>query len=81
MNMQTHSAWADARKTHPAVAVAIHLLAAGRGRTPDDIWSDPTPHELARVRAVIRACIAAGACAPEPDGRYPWGCETLILEN
>lgn len=73
-------AWADSRKTHIAVATAIHSIAHPR-RSADDIWSDPTPAEWDHVTMAVEQYIADGEFFAEDDGRYSWGAEAITLET
>ena len=70
--------WAASRETHMAVATAIHAL-SGPGRTPEDIWADPTPEEWDQVCVSVENYVGAGVFAAEDDGRYAWGNEVVTL--
>lgn len=73
-------AWADSRETHMAVATAIHAIAGG-SRTPELIWEDPTPAEWDHVCMAVENYVGTGVFPQEDDGRYPWGCETVVLDH
>ena len=51
----------------------------GRGRTPEQIWEDPTQAEWDHVCMAVENYVASGAFRAEADGRYPWGGETVTL--
>ena len=70
--------WAASRETHIAVATAIHAI-SGPGRTPEQIWEDPTQAEWDHVCVAVENYVASGAFRAEADGRYPWGGETVTL--
>lgn len=72
--------WADTRETHPAVARAIHAIADSK-RSPEAIWDDPTPAEWDHVTMAVEEYIAHGDFPVEPDGRYQWGVEAIILHR
>ena len=70
--------WADERNTHPAVATAIHAIAGGT-RTPEAIWEDPTPAEWDHVAMAVENYVAEGEFPAEPDGRYVWGDDAIVI--
>ena len=70
--------WSDSRETHPAVAAAIHAISDSR-RSPEAIWEAPTPAEWDHVCMAVDEFIGAGDFHAEPDGRYPWGMETVRI--
>lgn len=70
--------WADVRNTHIAVATAIHAI-AGPGRTPEQIWEDPTHAEWDHVAQAVENYVACDKFDAEDDGRYAWGEETIQL--
>ncbi len=76
---QIDRAWADSRETHIAVATAIHALRSD-DRTPEMIWEDPTSAEWDQVCMAVENYVGAGVFLAEADGRYPWGCETVVLD-
>lgn len=72
--------WAGSRETHIAVATAIHAI-SGPGRSAERIWANPTAAEWDHVCMAVENYVDAGVFAAEDDGRYPWGCETVVLET
>jgi hypothetical protein len=72
--------WAETRETHPAVAMAIHAIAAGR-RSPEAIWEAPTSAEWGNVRMALQEYIAHGDIEAEEDGHYAWGAATITLDD
>ena len=70
--------WANERETHIAVATAIHAIADNR-RTPEVIWDDPTDAECDQVARAIEDYVANGVFSAEPDGRYPWGQDSVVI--
>lgn len=70
--------WAYTRETHPAVAMAIHVI-ADTHRSPERIWEAPTPTERDRVTAAIQNYLDCGVFEPEPDGLYEWGSEVIRI--
>ena len=71
--------WANSRETHIAVATAIHGI-SGPGRSPEDIWENPTQAEWDHVCMAVENYVNAGVFAAEDDGRYAWGCEAVVLQ-
>jgi hypothetical protein len=70
--------WALSRETHEAVAAAIHAIADSR-RSPEQIWEYPTTAEWDHVAMAVENYIINGRFEAEPDGRYAWGRETVVL--
>ncbi len=70
--------WDNERETHIAVATAIHAIASG-ARTPEVIWDDPTDAECDQVARAIEDYVANGVFSAEPDGRYPWGQDSVVI--
>jgi hypothetical protein len=52
---------------HAALAMAIHAVAKA-GREPVEIFTDPTPAELARIYELAAGYIAAGTFRAPADG-------------
>lgn len=71
--------WATSRETHAAVAMAIHAI-ADESRSPEAIWEGPTPAEWDHVAMAVEDYIDNGLFPQEPDGRYPWGGETIVID-
>ena len=67
--------WATDRQTDMAVAVAIHAI-ADASRSPEDIWSDPTPPEFEHVCMAVEEYVVHGDYAANEYG-YCWGHETV----
>ena len=74
----TSAQWVNERETHIAVATAIHAIASG-ARTPEVIWDDPTDAECDQVAGAIEDYVANGVFSAEPDGRYPWGQDSVVI--
>ena len=72
--------WANERETHIAVATAIHAIASG-ARTPEVIWDDPTDAECDQVARAIEDYVANSAFSAEPDGRYAWGQDSVVISR
>lgn len=72
--------WADSRETHIAVATAIHAI-SGPGRSAETIWAAPTAAEWDHVCVAVKNYVDAGVFVAEDDGRYAWGCETVVLQD
>ena len=70
--------WANERETHIAVATAIHAIAGGK-RTPELIWENPTPAEWDHVAMAIENYVDNDVFSAEPDGRYAWGQESVVI--
>ena len=68
--------WAEIRKTHPAVALAIHAIADDT-RSAELIWDDPTPDEWDNVTMAVEGYLNQGDFAYETNGLYPWGQESI----
>ena len=64
--------WAESRKTHPAVAMAIHAIADST-RSPEAIWEAPTKAERSHVATAVDQYLKAGLFKPARDGHYQWG--------
>lgn len=78
-NTPTVSAeWSQSRETHEAVAMAIHAI-ADASRSPEKIWEAPTSAEWDQVTMAVANYIANDVFPAEPDGRYPWGMETVTI--
>lgn len=60
-----------------AVATAIHAI-ADASRSPEQIWSEPTPAEWDHVTMAVENYVQSGAFPASDDGRYPWGCEAVV---
>ncbi len=73
--------WYQSRNTHPAVAAAIHVVAGEVGKTPEQLWEEPTTTEFDSVRAILNELIELGDLEPEPDGKYAWGNDTVDLST
>jgi hypothetical protein len=80
MPISKHEAdrFGESRETHPAVAMAIHAIADSK-RSPEAIWTDPTPAEWDHVKMAVESYISAGEFDPTDDGVYQWGEETIRL--
>lgn len=72
--------WASARETHIAVAAAIHAIADSR-RAAETIWASPTVAERDHVHMAVDEYVRTGQIEGEPDGRYAWGAETVVMEG
>ena len=70
--------WANERKTHIAAATAIHAIASGE-RTPEVIWDDPTDAECDQIATAVENYVDNGVFSAEPDGRYAWGQESVVI--
>lgn len=70
--------WANERETHIAVATAIHAIASG-ARTPEAIWEAPTAAEWDHVAMAVENYVDNGVFSAEPDGRYAWGQESVLI--
>lgn len=70
--------WANERNTHVAVATAIHAIADSK-RTPEQIWEDPTSAECDHVAMAVENYVAEGEFPAEPDGRYAWGDDAIVI--
>jgi len=70
--------WANSRETHIAVATAIHAIAFPK-RPAETIWAAPTAAEVLQVTAAVKEYIAKGDFPTEPDGRYQWGDEVIVI--
>ena len=70
--------WANERETHIAVATAIHAIADNR-RTPEVIWDNPTNAEWDHVAMAVENYVDNGVFSAEPDGRYPWGQDSVVI--
>lgn len=70
--------WAASRETHSAVAMAIHAV-SGPGRTPEQIWEDPTQAEFDHVRMAVQNYVSAGVFDGETDHCYAWGCAVIVF--
>lgn len=70
--------WAIERNTHCAVAAAIHAI-ADKKRTPEQIWGDPTSAECDHVAMAVENYVAEGEFPAEPDGRYAWGDDAIVI--
>ena len=70
--------WANERETHIAVATAIHAIASG-ARTPEAIWEAPTAAEWDHVAMAVENYVDNGVFSAEPDGRYAWGQESVVI--
>ena len=70
--------WANERETHIAVATAIHAIASG-ARTPEVIWDNPTNAECDHVAMAVENYVDNGVFSAEPDGRYAWGQESVVI--
>ena len=70
--------WANERGTHIAVATAIHAIADNR-RTPEVIWYNPTNAEFDHVAMAVENYVDNGVFSAEPDGRYAWGQESVVI--
>lgn len=70
--------WSTDRQTDMAVAVAIHAI-ADASRSPEDIWSDPTPSEFEHVCMAVEEYVVHGDYAANEDG-YCWGQETVPFD-
>lgn len=70
--------WAETRETHLAVATAIHAISSG-SRTPETIWEAPTQAERDHITMAVAEYVAHGDFPAEPDGRYPWGQESVSI--
>ena len=70
--------WANERNTHVAVATAIHAIADSK-RTPEQIWEDPTSAEWDHVAMAVENYVAEGEFPAEPDGRYAWGDDAIVI--
>ena len=70
--------WANERETHIAVATAIHAIAGG-ARTPEVIWGNPTNTEFDQVAMAVENYVDNGVFSAEPDGRYAWGQESVVI--
>lgn len=71
--------WSDSRETHPAVACAIHAI-SDKARSPEAIWEAPTRAEWDHVCMAVEEYVSNGDFRAEPDGHYPWGMETVVIE-
>lgn len=72
--------WADSRKTHMAVATAIHAISAPL-RSAEAIWEAPTWAEWDTVHVAVENYVGAGVFPAEDDGRYQWGEEAVLLSQ
>lgn len=72
--------WASSHETHMAVATAIHAI-SDASRSPEAIWEAPTPAEWDHVCMAVEEYVNNGDFTAEPDGRYPWGEETIHVET
>ena len=72
--------WADSRNTHDAVAMALHAIADST-RSAEAIWDMPTPAECDHVEMAVENYVANRVFSPEPDGRYQWGDEAIIVTS
>ena len=70
--------WANERETHIAVVTAIHAIASG-ARTPEAIWECPTAAEWDHVAMAVENYVDNGVFSAEPDGRYAWGQESVVI--
>lgn len=77
---QIDRAWADSRETHIAVATAIHAI-SDDSRTAEMIWEDPTAAEWDQVCMAVENYVGADVFLPEDDGRYPWGCGAVVIDQ
>lgn len=77
---QINADWALSRETHQAVATAIHAI-ADSSRSAEAIWDAPTPAEWDHVVMAVEEYVRLGDFPAEPDGRYPWGMEFVVLET
>jgi hypothetical protein len=68
--------WANTRKTHIAVAVAIHAISDSK-RSPEDIWDNPTLAEWDHVRMAIQEYVTNDFF--DAENGYSWGQETMYL--
>ena len=67
--------WAESRKTHMAIAAAIHAIASG-ARSPEAIWEAPTQPEFELVIRAVEQAVRR--CDFEPDAHgFAWGDRTI----
>jgi hypothetical protein len=71
--------WAASRNTHDAVAMAIHAI-SDNSRSPHEIWEAPTEAEYDNVALAVNNYLDNGLFDANPDGCYPWGCETVEIK-
>jgi hypothetical protein len=72
--------WGGSRKTHPAVAQAIHAIADPK-RSPASIWEAPTPAERDLVAMAVEEYITQGDYTAAPDDLYQWGLESIRIKR
>jgi hypothetical protein len=72
--------WSASRNTHHAVAVAIHAISDSK-RSPEAIWEAPTSTEFDVVANAVEDYLLHGDFDREPDGKYPWGNENIVIRE
>ncbi|MEF3365859.1 hypothetical protein V3H18_04855 [Methylocystis sp. 9N] len=70
--------WAADRKTHIAIATAIHAIADGE-RSAEAIWDAPTDAEIEQVMMAVQDYIERGDFDAKADGHYQWGAGVIVL--